>query len=62
MDELLVLILTAREYYDRDEELPVDTYMELTMAGIDPDELYYDFEDGSTTDEIYNYYNEGDDY
>lgn len=59
MDDLFVLVMTAREYFDRDIPLPLDTYIELNKAGVSPEQLEDMFEEGLATEDIvYNYYEE----
>lgn len=60
MDDTFVLVMAAREYYDRELPIPVDMYIELNKAGICPEQLEEMFADGIETEDIvYNYYEEG---
>lgn len=55
--DLLLLIMTARKYYELDQPLPVDTYMELSQEGLCPEQLEEMFEDGLDDEDItYHYY------
>lgn len=57
MDNVMVLVMAAREYYDQDLPFPVDLYMELSREGVEPEQLEKLFEAGVTTEDIvYSYY------
>ena len=57
MDNLTVLIMAAREYFEADKPIPLDLYMELTQEGVLPEDLEEDFMDGiSTEDIVFSYY------
>ena len=59
MDDLFVLVMAAREYYDRDMPIPVDLYMDLNTSGVCPEQLEEMFAEGIDTEDIvYNYYEE----
>lgn len=57
MDNIFVLVMSAREYFDRNLPIPVDLYMELNMEGLCPEQLEEMFERNLDTEDIvYAYY------
>lgn len=55
--DVMVLVMAAKEYYDRNLPIPVDLYMELNYAGLCPEQLEDMFEqDTDLEDIVYAYY------
>lgn len=55
--DILLLVMTARKYWEGDQPLPVDTYMEMSREGLCPAQLEEMFESGLDDEDItYHYY------